>query len=346
MQEFKINTLLSLKLIKGKTVIYINGNQFKQCKALLIEIPVDNPVIFDDAETIDDISEKRELKNYNDTNKRIIPPQVEFWGHCSNLQVWYENGYDTRLLHSSLSFPLLKVLSESGDLLASRKFKEEIAKRLSNGYNSTVEFLNEEGYFKYLTREEFWSNFGEDGVAMNIIEKKIEQFKKVYSSDKLYLEKKEENEKEWFKLSERNFVDYGPLTFTFGNNSVKGIGIWGDFSDLGPEISKNSILKMKNIPEAIGTLKRLEKLILLDLGLNKLPNSTINLQNLIELDLSGNNLMSFPDQILSLKNLEILRLSYTPLRNMPDITKYLPNLKILDLSGTNFEEKSFYEYRK
>ena len=44
-----------------------------------------------------------------------ITPEQEFWGHRSNIQAWVECEYDTRLLHSNLSFPLLKALSDAGD---------------------------------------------------------------------------------------------------------------------------------------------------------------------------------------------------------------------------------------
>jgi hypothetical protein len=44
-----------------------------------------------------------------------IPPEIRFWAHCSNLETWGENNYDTRLIHSNLAFPLLKKLTEAGD---------------------------------------------------------------------------------------------------------------------------------------------------------------------------------------------------------------------------------------
>lgn len=32
-----------------------------------------------------------------------IPADIEYWGHCSNMQVWAENNYDSRLLHRSIA---------------------------------------------------------------------------------------------------------------------------------------------------------------------------------------------------------------------------------------------------
>ncbi|MFX1257954.1 MAG: leucine-rich repeat domain-containing protein, partial [Promethearchaeota archaeon] len=86
-----------------------------------------------------------------------ISPETEFWGHCSNLQAWTENEYDTRLLHSNLAFPLLKKLTESGDPLAKKVFKEEIAKRFMKGHLSVSTYLIKEGYLFYLSKEEFES---------------------------------------------------------------------------------------------------------------------------------------------------------------------------------------------
>ena len=44
------------------------------------------------------------------------------------MQVWAEHNYYTRLLHRDITFPLLKKLTEGGDPLARKVFKEEIAK--------------------------------------------------------------------------------------------------------------------------------------------------------------------------------------------------------------------------
>ena len=83
-----------------------------------------------------------------------LSPETRFWGHCSNLQAWSENNYDTRILHSNLAFPLLKKLTEAGDPVAHNVFKEEIAKKLNSGYPPVIDFLIEENYTKFLTKEE------------------------------------------------------------------------------------------------------------------------------------------------------------------------------------------------
>ena len=155
-QKFKINKLIELKLIKDETKLFIAGEEFIQCKFLLLTIPTNYISLFNNIDSIDDASEilNKTLESYN--GKRIdgILPEVEFWGHCSNLQAWVENNYDTRLLHSNIAFPLLKRLYNLGDLIAKRVFKEEIAKRYSSNNSNVIKFLEEEGYLGFLKGEE------------------------------------------------------------------------------------------------------------------------------------------------------------------------------------------------
>lgn len=53
-----------------------------------------------------------------------------------------------------IAFPLLKKLTEAGDPIAKRVFKEEIAKRYASGFPSMVRYLEHEGYLKYLSEDE------------------------------------------------------------------------------------------------------------------------------------------------------------------------------------------------
>ena len=78
--------------------------------------------------------------------KYSISPEQEFWGHCSNLQMWYEHNYDTRIFRSNLAFPLLRELTEYGDPRAKKVFKEEIAKRIESGFLNVIFYLFNEGY--------------------------------------------------------------------------------------------------------------------------------------------------------------------------------------------------------
>ena len=112
MQEFKVNEYITLKLEHGETNIYIDYKLFIQCKFLYLDIPIDKISSFDEIESIDEAAERIGQK-VKQTEEKQIPTEVEFWGHCSNLQVWAENNYDTRLLHRNLAFPLLKTLADA-----------------------------------------------------------------------------------------------------------------------------------------------------------------------------------------------------------------------------------------
>jgi len=158
MSEFRINQHLSLKLEEGKTIIYVDNERFSQCKYLLLNIHIDKISTFDEIQSIDEASEKLdntlEKIQVHSENTIDIPPEVEFWGHCSNLQVWVENRYDTRLLHRNLAFPLLNKLAKVGDPLAKIVFKEEIIKRFSSGERTVMQFLMSKRYFEMLDEEE------------------------------------------------------------------------------------------------------------------------------------------------------------------------------------------------
>lgn len=127
--EFKVNEYITLKLEGDDdwkhTFIYINGREFDQYKFLLLNIPVERITSFDELESIDEVAERLGRSMEGQGIIEIdIPPEVEFWGHCSNLQVWYENNYDTRLLKSDLAFPLLEELTEAGDPIDKLVFRE------------------------------------------------------------------------------------------------------------------------------------------------------------------------------------------------------------------------------
>ncbi len=159
-EMFEINDYMTLKLEDNKSVIYIKGEKFINCMRLIVHIPINDTVSYDEINSIDEASEKFKTLYNNRIQEgslepHSITPEQEFWGHASNLQVWCENDYDTRLLHSNLSFPLLKKLSEAGDSKAKAFFKDEIAKRFSSHYEPTVYYLFREKYLDFLEDNEF-----------------------------------------------------------------------------------------------------------------------------------------------------------------------------------------------
>lgn len=160
---FKINEYLSLKLEYGQTSIYVRDKLVSNCKYLLFNLPIQDLKKYDQINSID---EAEALYDHShEVHKQKIPKRVEFWGHCSNLQVWSENNYDSRLLHRNLAFPLLKELARAGDPIARIAFQEEIVKRYENGHGSVKEYLIKERYLSDLELEHLKALF------MNVLEK-------------------------------------------------------------------------------------------------------------------------------------------------------------------------------
>ena len=154
-KDFKVNDYLKLRLKNAKTNIYVGGRLFRQCKYLLLDIPIDKIRDYDEIESIDEAAEKLDSSMEGGGRyKYNISPETEFWGHCANIQAWYENNYATCLLHRNLAFPLLRTLVMEGDPVAKKVFKEEIARRFESGYPSVVLYLINQGYLEYLNNEE------------------------------------------------------------------------------------------------------------------------------------------------------------------------------------------------
>ncbi len=161
-KEFVLNEYITLKLEDDQTEIYVKSERFMQCKYLLINIPVKDIRDFDTFDSIDDVAdylgweenEQIGVERLEDYMLANIHPQEELWGHCSNLQAWIESGYDSRIIHSNLAFPLLKRLTEVGDPQAKKKFKDEIGFRFAEGSDNVKHFLLIEGYLDNLTKEE------------------------------------------------------------------------------------------------------------------------------------------------------------------------------------------------
>ncbi len=154
-KEFVINKYLTVKLIEDKTYIYASKREFIQCKYLLMNIDLDNFEAYNHFHSIDEAAPHLNSSLEGSVNMTPkIPPETEFWGHCSNLQAWAENQYNTNLLHSNISFPLLKKLTNLGDPMAKKVFKEEIVARFINGFPSVVSYLTHRNYLNFLNNEE------------------------------------------------------------------------------------------------------------------------------------------------------------------------------------------------
>ena len=300
---FKVNTYLSLKLEDNKTLIYVKGELFQQCKFLLLNISVDNASSFDTIESVDEAEEKLDKSLESDNDYSLITYEDEFWGHCSNLQVWYENSYNTNILHRNLAFPLLKKLADAGDSLAKKVFTEEIAKRLESGYPSVVKYLIEENYVKYLTSDQ-----------------------QIYS----LLDNKEAEVIQELGMSlYPNFIFF----WTYGTDDCS--------SNIGVEnkrVTQIAILDADVVlPETLGKLTNLRIIWLINCNLKKLPESIGNLTSLELLVLSNNNLISLPESIGNLRKLERLELQGNKIVQLPESLGALKALKVLRLDDNKLE---------
>ena len=266
MKIFQINEYITLKLENGKTVLYVNNEPFLQCNFLLLEIQKKEIQTFNEINSIDEATEKVDIDEY--IYKYNIPPETEFWGHCSNLQAWVEHDYDTRLIHSSVGFPLLKKLSDIGDMKAKNTLKEEIGKRLGSGSMNVVNFLYEGGYVEYLTREEFFYSLlvAEEAEIMLELESILG----------------EDFVQRW-KFSE-------PKTFILKNRHIKSINL--------------SYCNLKEVPFPLFSLKYLEQLYLYNNEIGSIPEPITQLSNLIFIDLRFNKFTKAPKVLLRMRHLK------------------------------------------
>lgn len=323
-KEFKINDYITLKLeyVEGdintapgwSTVIYVKGKRFKQCKYLLLNIPVDDISSFDRIQSVDEAAEEvrdRFLKKYgndywvdyneDDESVEKIPPEVEFWGHCSNMQVWYENNYDTRLLHRWLAFPLLKKLTEVGDPVAKKVFKEEIAKRYASGHPSVVETLRNGGFMDYLSSDE---------IGGIIDELKSKEVKTEYVT---------------YKRRVCIFMINGRLNMRKCRiediSEIEGLNLLKDLKRL--DLSYNQISEIKGLED----LENLEFLGLINNRISEIKGLE-KLKNLITLFLQDNQITEIKG-LEKLKNLENLALANNKISEI----KGLKTLHKLDTLG-------------
>ncbi len=323
MIEFKVNDYISLRFEDEKTVIYVAGKRFRQCINLLLDISIDGIREFDQIDSIDEASEILEKSTGDGDLPIIIPAEVEFWGHCSNLQVWFENNYDTRILHSNIAFPLLKKLSETGDKLALRVFKEEIAKRFSQGNESVRTFLIEEWYMDLLSREEV--------LSLN-----IEQIEIIHELEDML----------GIKMKFKTGLDLFGQGFALHKRVIKGLVLDNcDLEEVPEPVRKLKslvILKMhdnrlETLPEWIDELCNLKYLYVQNNRLTKLPNSLGKLNSLESIKFYNNQIIEIPESIGNLRFLKRLELQENCLKTLPDSIGDLTSLEVLFINKNKIE---------
>ncbi len=321
-KEFVINSHLTLKLENGKTIIYIDNEEFLICKTAILDIPKD---IISEIKSIDDIIDVSKIVEKEDLAKYKITSLTEFWAHCSNLQIWAENEYNSDFLDSRLTFPLLKRLTEVGDRIAKKKFKEEIARRYAHGTYDTKSFLEFEGFLDDFTMEELiigGLSFEESSLLLDIIEfmkKKEITYEMVLSFD-------EDKVRHRLSSSERF------LTLENGDVYIFEFDLFDNSAHLFNRFS--SFKGMRNLIIFLGDLKE------------QLPDfSKIKCKSIIALEISHYSFSEIPSKIFfCFPNLEYLRI-YSPfkpsLKNVDSIISLekLKMIRINDcLDGENYQK--------
>lgn len=354
-KEFTVNEFLTVKLVGKDTIIYVNGESFMLCKRLLINVPIDRIHDTDELDSIDEAAEKLgwdgDGQIYNNGIEYNLSPETEFWGHCSNLQAWYEHRYATRLLHSNLAFRLLKKLAEVGDPQAKRVFKEEIVERLNSGYDPVIYYLIKTRYTDFLSREDLLFSILEPNEAEEILnlEKllkaifKIDNTTKKLEDEKLSL--KIENKKimklqiagSCLKRFPDQIKSFKNLKYLYLNgNDFEEFPDWIEgFKKL--EVLDLSSCDLEVIPESVGSLISLKKLNLFNNYLSELPDSIGLLSHLEELSIENNDSLTIPDSIGNLKSLKILYASNTDIHKLPETIGNLKSIEELHLDGNKIE---------
>jgi hypothetical protein len=344
MLEFKVNKFIKLKLEKEKTNIYVNDRLFNQCKYILTrKKPQDLEELlkFDSIDELKSGSIDKITKNLDHSLENIepelidIPIETRFWVHCSNLQVWAENNYDTRLLHTNLAFPLLQRLMKAGDPIAKRVFKEEVAKRFASNYPPVINFLTENGYDYYLSREEFFNSILSHNQADTMIELEnimdmrynlddtINKQFRAFNGEKVYFAVENRNVAEL----ELNYNETHPehlLDLVHNFYSLKILYIYlSEYTEIFPKISFifDSLLELK-----IGIY-----------GWTKIPDIFDKFPNLKSLEIHGEGTMEDLNSITKLKQLETLSLHYVNIKELPDTLGNLKSLKNLIITNTKIE---------
>jgi hypothetical protein len=267
----------------------------------------------------------------------------------------------------------LKALCDAGDLIARRKFKEEIAMRYATGHPTVVRFLTQNGYLHYLTEDEF------ESILVDIDFPSIQEFSRKITT-RLKTLHDPESEKE-IKLQVSKFMRTFRLSFKYLLliKSIENIpnDLKQPFVEIVCKQFKNNrsfpILKFLNkalvnyenldfklltykdkligilqanflnlrnkMIEDIVDIKGLEeieaKIEHIDLSNNRITEikGLNHLKNLKRLTLK-NNYIEKIEGIEELKNLESLDLSGNiNIKEIPECLNELPHLKIVKLTG-------------
>ena len=324
MIKFQINKFIELRLEDGRSNIYVNNQYFRQSKYVLLRRTIFELEEILDVDSIDELAEQ-----LDDSLKQILPEEIDipvetqFWVHCSNIQAWAEHDYDSKLLHSNLSFPLLKRLTEVGDSAARKVFKDEIAERFTSKHESVSQYLITGGYLNFFNDEELLTlaELNREIFEENLMYVRKEFVYTYLGDDGKIIERLEKKYKTPFTpVSKRSFLELiEKNTFCVENRKIIKI----DLSDL----------HIRTIPHEIFRFKSLDALSVSYCALERVPRAISKLKSLKLLALNSNSLQIVPESIGQLKALEVLYLGYNELKSLPETLFNLENLEILSLGN-------------
>lgn len=377
MKEFKVNDYITLKLEEDQTNIYFNYDLFEQCRYLFLKTSVDIIKLSENYPSIDELAQRLdESVEDNFHGKASISSETIFWAYCSNMQAWVDNEYNTRLLPANLAFPLLEKLTEVGDPIAKKKFKQEIIKRIKSGYFPVILYLSDMDYLDYLEIEELDSLFDDpesllEEIFLSILEtqeplKKMEVLTilhrlsesgstkaKYFFNQELLIVIQNGNLEEIVLLIEGDFLEY------LGKKELTAI-----FSDLSTPLRKNIdqvleedkgdlMLKALNILTKFADLKIVNaEQYLKDIIKQKHRENNFQVVKLLDengyLDIFGQLADEVP-KIIKLKNLSARVLGYNYYNNPSDflnlIECMLPTVKKC-FSANLYVLKAFSSYHE
>lgn len=348
---YRINKYLTLTLERDQTFIYINDEKFIQCKYLLLEVPLNKKIKYESIDEISDIYNKDlEAGDISIDDLKLKPSQI-FWAHCSNLEAWYENGYDTRILHKNLSFPLLKKLAESGDPEARKKLRKEILERYASGSKNVQNYLIEEGYLKDFSKKELIRHSLEDlhyKSLKNISIKINEDFASLLNT----IDHKNGkiigitlNNCRKFPIELRCFKN-SLVHLRINSKKLKKIPDW---IEQFVKLKKLEVFysKIEEIPDNIIKLNKLQELYIISNNrLNSFPNTISRLKNLVILSIKNNNIYRFDPKPNGFKSLQNLILDNNKLKKIPDFIPLLPKLETLSLKNNLLNKKQKMKIKK
>ncbi|MHA1997863.1 MAG: leucine-rich repeat domain-containing protein [Promethearchaeota archaeon] len=137
-KKYKISDLIELWLVINDTFIVVGEKVINMCKRLAITLDEEMLEATRDLDDLDDIiyvtnNISPKFKRHFKT-RELVSGEEEFWAHCSNVQAWYDMGYDMRVIDSRLGARILKAVSDAGDPDAKMIFQAQMRDRLDAGF--------------------------------------------------------------------------------------------------------------------------------------------------------------------------------------------------------------------